>query len=1044
MHIPNDDTRSAAAASDKLSTATPNAIVWRSSLRTRLVWLVLVALVPVFLLTIFASLRSQSETVARTRDSLLRVAHLSALGEQQTVDGTQRLLSAIASGPSLKNDNLRGLCPLFLANILDSSAAYSNLGFLNVEGEPVCEASRALDARPVTADDLFRTVMSRWAFSAGFYQPRKETFPSSISFGMPVYSNEGQLRGAVFAVLKLRELMMGRTQDASGRIRVALLDRDGTVLAAEAAPGEQVGEPFANHPFAGLLAAAKVNDAFVSGEPYSLDAVGADGQPWFYAMQAVMVGTGPGLYVVASIAQADVLAPAQQRMVFEIALLLALTACGMAAAYWLGNGMLVRPTQRLLQDMRDLAGVGPPAAWQTVDLPAKDEIKALAVAFEQTAAVIKSKDEQRDQIQAQLQATVESLQATERKLRASQGMLHMASTVSRVGAWQIDMPEAKLVWSPQVFAIYELDEDYQPEVLRSTDYYAPEYRDVIRERFENCVATGTPIDVELQLVTARQRCLWVRVIGEAVMDEAGVVTRVQGAIQDISDQKLAQARELKLARRLSDTLESISEGVVTYDKDWRFTYVNAEAERLIQRHRGELLDRPVWQEFSELAHSPIRDRYVEAVTTRQPIHFVEFYAPLNRWLQMSLYPSDEGLAVYFRDVTQQRAGDAQLRLLEEAVSRITEIVLIAQVDTESGLRIVYVNDAFVKSTGYTRDEVIGKSPSILKGPATDPAELDRIRQALSDGKPLRAELVNYAKSGTAYWVELELVPIKEACGTVTHWVSVQRDVTERKAAVGEILRLNSELEARVLQRTAQLQAVNKELEAFAYSVSHDLRAPLNTINGFSTLLDKIEAKTFSDKGRHYLNRIRAGASQMGELIDGLLVLARNSSETLQRVEVDLTALAARVVRECQEREPEREVAVYVASGLSGQADALLMYVVLHNLIGNAWKFSAKVPAAEITVGSQLDDAGHTVYFVKDNGTGFDATQADKLFGIFQRLHSPSEFAGTGIGLANVKRVVERHDGRVWAHSEVGHGASFYFTLHCSAVVSDPAGGQADL
>ena len=1002
----------------------------QSSLRTRLMWLVMVALVPVFLLVITHSLNGQSENVARARDDLLQVARLSAMGEQQTVNGTQRLLSAIANGPSLKNDSLRDLCPMFLANILNSSAAYSNLGFVNVDGQVVCEASTVLDARPVRADDLFRSVMSQWAFSVGPYQPPADTLPSSISFGMPVYSNEGQLRGAVFAVLKLRELMVGRTDDELLRISVALVDRNGTVLGVEGAPDEQVGVPYAGHPFSKLLAAANVNDGFVSGSSYALDAVGSDGKPRFYVLQTVTAGAGPGLYVVASIARADVLAPAQQRMAFEIVLLMALTAGGMAAAYWLGNRMVVRPTQRLLQDTQALAGLEPQAVLQTVDLQAKDEIQALALAFEQTAAVIKRKDEQRDQIQAQLLATVESLQATERKLRASQGMLYMASTVSRVGAWQIDMPEVKLVWSPQVFAIYELGESYQPEVMSSTDFYAPEYRDMIRERFENCVATGAPIDVELQLVTARQRHLWVRVIGEAVMNDAGVVTRVQGAIQDISDQKLGQARELKLARRLSDTLESISEGVVTYDKDWRFTYVNAEAERLIERQRSELLDRSVWAEFPELEHSPIKARYGEAIATRQPVHFVEFYAPLNRWLQMSLYPSDEGLAVYFSDVTQRRAADAQLRLLEAAVSRLNEIVLITEADPidPPGPRIVYVNDAFEKSTGYTRAEVLGKSPSLLQGPATDRRELDRIRQALTDWTPVRAELVNYTKSGAAYWIDLEMVPIKEASGNVTHWVAVERDVTERKAALGEILRLNSELEARVIQRTAQLQAVNKELEAFAYSVSHDLRAPLNTINGFSTLLDKIEAKTFSDKGRHYLSRIRAGASQMGELIDGLLVLARSSSETLQRVEVDLTALAERVVRECREREPERVVVVQVQSCMTGQADALLMYVVLHNLIGNAWKFSAKVPIAEITVGSQLDDTGHTVYFVKDNGTGFDATQTDKLFGIFQRLHSTSDFAGTGIGLVNVKRVVERHGGRVWAHSEVGCGASFYFTL----------------
>jgi PAS domain S-box-containing protein len=477
-------------------------------------------------------------------------------------------------------------------------------------------------------------------------------------------------------------------------------------------------------------------------------------------------------------------------------------------------------------------------------------------------------------------------------------------------------------------------------------------------------------------------------------------------------------------------LETISDSVVTFDADCRFTYVNAQAERLLQRHRGALLGHSLRDEFPQGLGSLFERCYQVALKTREPAHFEAFCAPLGLWLDTRVYPSVEGLAVHFRDVTQHRADHAELALLKTAISRINDIVLITEVEPidGSGLRIVYVNDAFERHTGYSRAEVMGQSPTMLQGPKTGRVELDRIRAALKAWQPLRAEVVNYTKSGEEYWIEMDISPIADDRGGYSHWVAVQRDVTERRFTVHEILRLNSKLEERVAQRTAQLNAVNKELQAFSYSVSHDLRAPLSALDGFSALLAKREAATLSDKGLHYLSRIRAGAQQMGQLIDGLLVLAKSANEPMVRVPVDLTALAQRMSRECLEGNTHQHVVFHIQDGMVVNADALLMSVVLHNLIGNACKFSAKNPAAVIEVGSQANASGQCVYFVKDNGAGFDEAYASKLFGIFQRLHNASDYPGTGIGLANVKRVIERHGGTVWAQGQVGVGATFYFTL----------------
>lgn len=239
--------------------------------------------------------------------------------------------------------------------------------------------------------------------------------------------------------------------------------------------------------------------------------------------------------------------------------------------------------------------------------------------------------------------------------------------------------------------------------------------------------------------------------------------------------------------------------------------------------------------------------------------------------------------------------------------------------------------------------------------------------------------------------------------------------------------LNSELEERVRRRTAELLASNKELEAFNYSVSHDLRAPLRAIDGFSQALLEDQADRLDDAGRADLTRVKAAANRMDELIDSLLALSRLTRVEMDIQNVDLSRLAGDVLAELRGRDPGREVGVAIQPGVAGEADAVLVRSVLENLLGNAWKFTAKTPDARIEFGTVSID-GENVYFVKDNGAGFDMAYSDKLFGAFQRLHDQREFPGTGVGLATVARVVHRHGGRVWAEGRPGEGATFYFTL----------------
>lgn len=618
----------------------------------------------------------------------------------------------------------------------------------------------------------------------------------------------------------------------------------------------------------------------------------------------------------------------------------------------------------------------------------------------------------------------------EEALLQTQRLLSMASRVSRHGAWQVDLSDRRLTWSDEVYAIHEVPHGAAPSVEEGLKLYAPEYRATIRELFENCVSNGTAFDAELQIITGKGRKIWVRVLGEAVRDPSGAIVQVQGAFQDIDLQKQTELRARTMAGRLATTLESISDAFFLLDHDWNFVFVNGRAAQTLGGGRDDLVGKNVWQEFPQIQGTVAEQSYRSAVAEQQTKSFDWFYPPSQAWFEFHVYPTDEGLGVYFQDVTLKRKAAERLLLLQTAVAHLNDTVIITEAAPldASGLKIVFVNDAFERQTGYTRDQVTGKSPRILQGPETERAVLDRIRSALQKGAPVRAELTNYTKAGVAYWVEFEIVPIADARGSLTHFVAVERDITERKRAEEKILQLNAELEDRVQRRTAQLEAANRELEAFSYSVSHDLRSPLNTINGFGQMLLSRHADKLDDKGRHCLSRIRAGTRQMGDLIDGLLSLAKLSRDPLQLEVVDLSGIASRVEQECREQEPERQVQVQIQDGLLVRGDAVLLSVVLQNLLGNAWKYSARQASSRIEVGSDTGADGQTVYFVRDNGAGFDMAYADKLFGVFQRLHAPTDFAGTGVGLANVKRVVERHGGRVWAQGRLNEGATFYFTL----------------
>lgn len=317
-------------------------------------------------------------------------------------------------------------------------------------------------------------------------------------------------------------------------------------------------------------------------------------------------------------------------------------------------------------------------------------------------------------------------------------------------------------------------------------------------------------------------------------------------------------------------------------------------------------------------------------------------------------------------------------------------------------------------------------------------EEDRLLKQRTDAtRSARVRVITTLSGATLLDVLLLLLAFR----LLTRTVKSRQELAERANEITELNReliaLNTDLENRVEQRTRELEVSNRELEAFSYSVSHDLRAPLRTIDGFSLALQEDFTERLNDEGRDYINRVRGGVQRMGTLIDALLQLSRVTRSEVVRERVDVTQLATSVFRELQAGDPGRKVEWEAQEGVVTEADARLLRIALENLVGNAWKFTARVPEAHISFGSSEhggsgEHGEGTVYFVRDNGAGFDMKYVDRLFTAFQRLHGDREFKGSGIGLATVSRIIRRHHGEIWAEGAVGRGATFSFTLTSAA------------
>lgn len=623
------------------------------------------------------------------------------------------------------------------------------------------------------------------------------------------------------------------------------------------------------------------------------------------------------------------------------------------------------------------------------------------------------------------------------ELHASEDRLALVMRGTSDGIWDWDIRRNATYFSPRFRELLGYDDEQEFRLMfQFSSALHPDDRDRALAAMDAAKLRHARFDESYRLRCRDGSYRWFRGRGQAQWDEGGAAYRFAGSLSDISAQKLAEEALRESEETFFYAVRGSSDGIWDWDIAHNRYYVSPRYRELLGYSEAEMPNART--SFLEVVHPEDRPRVEEAVRQhfRDRTPYDVKYRMRHkdggyRWFRgrgQAVWNAD-GRVIRFAgassDIEEQKRAEDSIRSLLAEQQALLDNVLVG---------IVYVKDRVIQRCNRRFEELFGYEEGSMLGHTTElvfPAREDfeahgaRAYAALGRGETYSVETRFRRKDGSLFWGFLTgraIDPAHPQGGSV--WINL--DITDRKLAEAEVRKLNEDLEQRVRERTAELTAANRELESFSYSVSHDLVAPLRAIDGFSRMIEEDYGALVDARGKGYIQRIRSGTQRMHQLIDDMLALSRVTRDEMRRENVDLSGMASLILNDLKQMHPEREVASRIAFDICVNGDPNLLRIALDNLLRNAWKFTASRPAL-IEFGT-LRENDKSVYFVRDNGAGFDMKYAGKLFGPFQRMHRPQEFEGTGIGLAIVQRIIQRHGGRIWAEAAPEQGATFYFTL----------------
>lgn len=634
----------------------------------------------------------------------------------------------------------------------------------------------------------------------------------------------------------------------------------------------------------------------------------------------------------------------------------------------------------------------------------------------------------------------------QKEIEANNQLYKAVQKLSNTGVWSVDLRAQKVNWDEIVYAIHEVEFGTEINIEEVTNFYREDFREMVYSTVDNAITNNESWDFEAVLVTAKGKEIWVRGLGYQVFKN-GQLTELRGTLTDINTRKLNEQKLAENENRLRLALDSAALGMWDWDLVNDILTLDDSLYEMYGIERSNFTR--VFEAWSDTIHpediEEAQNKINESIDKRTPLNITfriitDMGEIRHLKADASIITDDAGRPIRMigvnKDITERVQNETKIRELnsnlEEKVMERTSELNSIKVELEQQLNLLGVsalvsqsnpkgeiidaNDAFCSLTGYSKEELIGQNHSLLKSGVQNKEVYEEMWSTISNGGIWQGELCNRNKNNELYWVLATIHPFQNEDKSINRYVGVYFDISELKESSRKLSEMNS-----------QLDAANRELETFSYSVSHDLKAPLRALHGFSkNILERYES-SLDETGVRWLHFIQDNASRMDNLIGDILSYSKIGKATIRKSKYSMKTLVEEKISAIETGYDNRFKVTIEENLPDISSDRTMVGVIWQNLIDNAFKYSQKTENPEISIWAEVDRKGVT-YFVKDNGSGFDMRHYQKLFGIFQRLHSQEEFDGTGVGLANVQRIINKHNGTISAVAEPGKGATFQFFL----------------